>query len=49
MSYRLRFINKVVYIVIFVWSLIMFATAAFLIYQDYSHAVALAKHEAIVS
>jgi len=49
MSYRVHFINRIFYIVIFIWSVVMLSAMAFLVNNNYDYADKLAKHEAVVS
>lgn len=49
MSYKIRFINRIVYIIVFVWSIIIFGAAGIKIFNHYSFADQLAENEAIVS
>ncbi len=49
MSYRVRFINKVVYMIIFIWSVVMFGAGLINIKNNYDYAESLAKAEAEVS
>ena len=49
MSYRVRFVHKVVYIIMFLWSIVIFSALFISIHDNYSYAQALAKNEAIVS
>ena len=49
MSGKINFINRVVYFIIFAWSAVLFGIMLLFVYENYSYADALAKHEAIVS
>ena len=49
MGYKVHFINRVVSIVILLWSVIMLIAGSFLVYKNYSYADTLAKNEAVVS
>jgi len=49
MGYKVHFINRVVTIVILLWSSIMLIAGGFLVYKNYSYADTLAKNEAMVS
>jgi len=49
MSYRVKFINKIVYIIIFAWSMLMLGAGLINIKNNYDYAKSLAKNEAIVS
>ena len=49
MGYKTRFINRVVLIVILIWSLLMLSAGAVSIFKNYRYADKLAKHEALVS
>jgi len=49
MRYKTRFINKIVYLLIFIWSLIIFTSTGIEVFNHYSLADKLAKNEAIVS
>jgi len=49
MGYKVRFINRVVLIVMLIWSLLMLVAAIISISDNYRYADRLAKHEAIVS
>ncbi|MEA3369782.1 MAG: DUF3365 domain-containing protein [Campylobacterota bacterium] len=49
MSYRIQFINKVVFIIIFIWSLIMFGAGFLSVLNNYNYADSLAENEALVS
>jgi len=49
MSNKVHFINKIVYILVFVWSLFIFGVTGVQILNHYSTAEEQAKHEAIIS
>jgi len=49
MSYRIRFINRIVYTIIFIWSVIIFGAMGIKIFSHYSLANQLVENEAIVS
>jgi len=49
MGYKVRFINRVVLIVMLIWSLLMLISAVVLVSNNYTYAEKLAKSEALVS
>lgn len=49
MSYKAKFINRIVNVLIISWSLFMLFAAIVSIYRDYDYATILVKNEAIVS
>ena len=49
MSYRVKFINKIVYIVMLLWSTIIFVVGWINVHNNYNYAKSLAKTEAHVS
>ncbi|MCD6174119.1 MAG: DUF3365 domain-containing protein, partial [Sulfurimonas sp.] len=49
MKYKVRFINKVVYIIIFLWSVLMLSVGMISIYNNYDYASSLVENEAVVS
>ena len=49
MAYRVRFINKIVFIVMIFWTLLVLSVGSVFTYMDYSYADKLAKNEALVS
>jgi len=49
MQYRVEFIRRIVYIIIFIWTLIVFAAGFINIINNYDYAESLAKNEAEVS
>lgn len=49
MKYKTHFINRVVYLIIFIWSALIFGVTGIKILNQYSFADTLAKNEAVVS
>lgn len=49
MGYKGKFINKIVYMLIISWSVLMLIAALVSMYRDYEYATILAKNEAVVS
>ena len=49
MQYKLRFINLIIYSIIFLWTLIIGSIVGLFIYENYTYADELAKTEAITS
>jgi len=49
MGYRVRFINRMVYIMIIIWSLLLFSAGFISVYENYTYADSLAENEAVVS
>ncbi len=49
MGYKASFINKIVYIVLLIWSILMLIIGLILVRKEYAYAFNLAKYEAIVS
>ncbi|MFK5936921.1 MAG: DUF3365 domain-containing protein [Sulfurimonas sp.] len=49
MSYKARFINRVVYMIVVIWSIIMLIAGFVSVKENYKYADKSAKHEALVS
>lgn len=49
MSYKIHFVDKVVYFIVFIWSVLMLSIVVTSTFQEYNYANNLAKNEAIVS
>jgi len=49
MSYKVRFINRVVFIIIVIWTLIMFIAGYVNVTENYKYSESLAEHEALIS
>ena len=49
MSYKIHFVDRIVYLVISVWTILMLSVVVISVYQEYNYADILAKNEAIVS
>ena len=49
MGYKAKFINKIVYMLIASWTVLMLLAALVSMYRDYEYATILAKNEAVVS
>lgn len=49
MGYRVKFINKIVYIILFIWSVLLFISGYLNVTNNYNYAESLAQTEAVVS
>ena len=49
MAYRIDFINRVIYLILFIWTTIILIASVISIHKNYEYADILAKNEAIVS